>query len=148
MRRIAALILFTGLAGCVQTVAPPPVATPAPTPVVAAPRPVVSVPANPAPTTPVVAVPAPDPARPAAVAVGPRDARTGLPQSSLVSVAGDASSRFTVLFRPNQADAASISAAPARLCGASGVANTRTQAPRAGSAMPGVQILVVECGAV
>lgn len=132
------------LAGCVQVVPQP---APLPAPVAPVPRPVVAAPAPVRPAAPVVVTPAPDPARPAPVAVGPRDGRTGLPQSSLVSVSGDASSRFTVLFRPNQADAASIAGAPARLCGAAGVANTRTQPPRSGSAMPGVQILVVECGA-
>ncbi|MDO5706899.1 MAG: hypothetical protein Q4G49_17740 [Paracoccus sp. (in: a-proteobacteria)] len=134
------------LAGCVQTVAPPMVA-PAPVAPVSRPAPVAVTPPAPVVVAPVVATPAPDPARPAAVAIGPRDGRTGLPQASVVSVAGD-SNRYTVLFRPNQADAASIAAAPARLCGAAPVSNSRTQPPRAGSAMPGVQILVVECGAV
>ena len=153
-----ALLMVLAMAGCVAV----PATTPPPAPVApAAPRlepvgPVPSpygtaiarVPDAPAPAaTPVAAVPVPSrPAVPAAP-TGPRDGRTGLHQAAVVAVTGDATRGFSVLYRPTATDAASVSAAPAKLCGGSGVASSATNSPRAGSAMPGVNVMVVKCGA-
>ena len=78
---------------------------------------------------------------------GPLDARTGLHQSALVSVSGSADSQFIVLFRPGQTASSNVDAAPAKLCGSAGVASSRTNSPGSGSAMPGVQTMIVKCGA-
>lgn len=138
--RLSAILAMGLLAGCVQTVtAPAPVAPPPPA-VPAVPRVVVPV----APVAPPVAVPAVPP-----VVSGPVDGRSGLHQASVISITGDADRRFTVLFRPAQTDAARIEAAPAQLCRGAGrdVADSRTNKPGAGSAMPGVQMMIVTCTA-
>lgn len=123
------------LSGCVQpAVAPPPTAPVVPAvPRVAAPRVIV---------TPPPAVPALPP-----VPTGPVDGRSGLHQASVISITGDADSRFTLLFRPAQTEPSRIEGAPAKLCGDRGVANSRTNTPGAGSAMPGVQMMIVTCTA-
>lgn len=136
----AGLLAALLLAGCVQTVpaaAPPPVAAPA-----APAAPSVTVPS--APVAPPVAAPAAPPGP-----TGPVDSRSGLHQASVISITGDADSRFTVLFRPAQTDAAKIDAAPAQLCRGAGrdLADSRTNKPGAGSAMPGVQMMIVTCTA-
>ncbi|WP_295048603.1 hypothetical protein [uncultured Paracoccus sp.] len=129
------------LAGCMQAVpvaAPPPVAA---VPAVPAVPPVAAPVLRPAPPVPVPAVPA--------VPTGPVDSRTGLHRASVISVTGDADSRFTVLFRPAQTDAGKISAAPAHVCRQAGrdLGSSRTNTPGAGSAMPGVQMMIVTCAA-
>ncbi|AUH34977.1 hypothetical protein [Paracoccus tegillarcae] len=102
---------------------------------------------RPAQPAPVIAAPIPvAPAVPTGPS-GPLDARTGLHQSALVSVSGSADSQFIVLFRPGQTDSDSIDTAPGKLCGATGVASSRTNSPGSGSAMPGVQTMIVKCGA-
>ena len=80
---------------------------------------------------------------------GPVDGRTGLHQASVIAVSGDADSRFTVLFRPAQTDASKVEAAPAQLCrnAGRGLDSSRTNKPGAGSAMPGVQMMIVTCTA-
>ncbi|MFV0385798.1 hypothetical protein [Paracoccus sp. (in: a-proteobacteria)] len=78
---------------------------------------------------------------------GAVDGRTGMRQSAVVAVTGNASSGYSVLFRPDRTEPASVDSAPAQLCGDAGVASSRKNAPGAGSAMPGVQIMVVKCGA-
>ena len=77
------------------------------------------------------------------------DNRSGLHQASVIAITGDADSRFTVLFRPAQTDAAKIEAAPAQLCRQAGrdLDSSRTNKPGAGSAMPGVQMMIVTCTA-
>lgn len=135
------------LAGCV---APPAARQAAQPSVPAATRPAAANPSAlqartltdaPAAVTPVAVAPA-TPSYSGAV-----DGRTGLRQSAVVAVTGDAASGYTVLFRPARTEATSVEAAPARLCGGSGVASSRTNAPGAASAMPGVQIMIVKCGA-
>lgn len=141
MSRLSALLAVCALAGCMAPATPP---TPQPAPAVpaapAAPRPVTP----PAPVAPPVAAPVAPPAP-----TGPVDSRTGLHQASLISVTGDADSRFTVLFRPAQTDDAKIDAAPAQLCRQAGrsLEDSRTNKPGAGSAMPGVQMMIVTCSA-
>lgn len=137
----AGLLAALLLAGCVQTVpvsAPPPVAA---APAVPAVPPVAAPTVRPAPPAPIPAAPA--------IPAGPVDSRTGLHQAALISVTGDADSRFTVLFRPAQTDAGKISAAPAQLCRQAGrdLKDSRTNKPGAGSAMPGVQMMIVTCTA-
>lgn len=143
------MLAAMGLAGCVQTAAPPvaprPVAAPVtPARVTTADPYAVLTQTAPAPV-PVVApmTPAPVPAAPS----GPRDARTGLHQRAVVAVTGDGARGFTVMFRAEATDAAAIAAAPATLCRSAGgsVADSRTRAPKPGSAMPGVSIMVVKC---
>lgn len=139
--RLGVLMAVCALAGCmapVQAPPPPPAAPAAP----AAPPPPVVVPA--APVAPPVAAPA-TPALPA----GPVDSRTGLHQAAVIAVTGDADSRYTVLFRPAQTDPGKIAAAPAQLCRQAGrdLADSRTNTPGAGSAMPGVQMMIVTCSA-
>ncbi|WEF23370.1 hypothetical protein [Paracoccus sp. S3-43] len=137
----AGLLAALLLAGCMQAVpvaAPPPVAAAPAVPTV----PPVAVPTvRPAPPVPAPAVPA--------IPAGPVDSRTGLHQAALISVTGDADSRFTVLFRPAQTDAGRIEAAPAQLCRGAGrdLKDSRTNKPGAGSAMPGVQMMIVTCAA-
>lgn len=141
MPRILLLLAVCGLAACMQPAAAPvPVPLPAPPAAPAAPRVVV-------PTVP-VAPPVAAPAAPA-LPTGPVDGRTGLHQASVIAVTGDADSRFTVLFRPAQTDAGKIEAAPAQLCRSAGrgLADSRTNKPGAGSAMPGVQMMIVTCSA-
>ncbi|MTD99147.1 hypothetical protein GIY56_02470 [Paracoccus sp. YIM 132242] len=142
LSRLSALLAVCALTGCMAPVAAPAPQVPAapPVPVPVAPRVVAPV----APTAPPVAAPA-APAAPS----GPVDGRTGLHQASLISVTGDADSRFTVLFRPAQTDAAKIDAAPAQLCRGAGrgLEDSRTNKPGAGSAMPGVQMMIVTCSA-
>lgn len=147
--KAAALLAALALAGCVAAPVVPPVATAPVTSTAPVPRP-----ANPYPTQPRIVAPAPapvtttrlEPAAPAAPSFsGGIDGRTGMRQSSVVAVTGDASRGYTVLFRPKDTEAASVEAAPGKLCGASGVASSRTNAPGAGSAMPGVQIMIVKC---
>lgn len=136
------------LAGCAMQ--PPLPVTTQPTPPVKsaapAPRPA------PAATSPYATAPAPTPSvQPAAVKpsgpTGPVDGRTGLHKAALVSVAGSAESQFIVLFRPGQTSSGNISGAPAKLCGSAGVASSRTNSASSGSAMPGVQTMIVKCGA-
>lgn len=95
------------------------------------------------------AVPTRSDAANTAMRSGPVDARTGLQQAALVSISGSADSRYTVLLRPDRANPGQVDAAPARLCGQDGrgVASSRTNSPGSGSAMPGVQIMIVECSA-
>lgn len=146
------------LSGCVvvpppapvaPVAAPAPVTAPAPLPRPAVVQPAaVSAPTIDAAPVPAVAPPAPAPAlAPAVAASGPRDARTGLPQAAVVAVTPRGATGHTVLFRPAAADAASIAAAPGKLCGAKGVADSATNTARSGSAMPGVQIMIVNCKA-
>lgn len=127
------------LSGCVQ---PMPVVQPAPE---APPVPSVStVPPRPVPVVPPVA---PPPAPPAPS--GPTEARSGLHQAAVISITGDADSRFTLLFRPALTDPGRIAAAPAQLCRQAGrdLADSRSNTPGAGSAMPGVQMMIVTCTA-
>ncbi|TRW98357.1 hypothetical protein FNJ84_06150 [Paracoccus sp. M683] len=100
--------------------------------------------------------PAPEVGSPVASAVparsgptGPIDGRTGLHQAALVSISGSADSQYTVLFRPSATDQTHIENAPARLCDEAGraLASSRTNSPGSSSAMPGVQIMIVTCGA-
>lgn len=140
MPRLSAILAIGLLAGCMQAV-PAPVAPPPAVPTVpAVPRAVVP----PVPVAPPVPVPAVPP-----VATGPVDTRSGLHQASVISITGDADSRYTVLFRPAQTDGAKIQAAPAQLCRGAGrdLADSRTNQPGAGSAMPGVQMMIVTCTA-
>ncbi len=141
MPGLPAFLAVCALAGCMQ-----PVAAPAPQPAPVAP----AAPAAPRVVTPKapVAPPVAEPAAPA-VPTGPLDSRTGLHQASLISVTGDADSRFTVLFRPAQTEAARIDAAPSQLCRDAGrdLKDSRTNKPGAGSAMPGVQMMIVTCSA-
>ncbi|MBU3029944.1 hypothetical protein [Paracoccus marinaquae] len=128
------------LAGCM--VAPPSaMIAPAPrTPAAAITSPYA--PATTAPTAPTL------PEVPAAPTFsGAVDGRTGMRQAAVVAVSGDAGSGYTVLFRPAQTEPASVNGVPGRLCGDTGVASSRTNSPGAGSAMPGVQIMIVKCGA-
>ncbi|MCZ0962164.1 hypothetical protein [Paracoccus benzoatiresistens] len=140
MPRLLSLLALCALAGCVQPATVPVPQAPAAPAAPAAPR--VVTPAVPA------APPVAAPAAPAAP-TGPVDSRTGLHQASLISVSGDADSRFTVLFRPAQTEAARIDAAPAQLCrqAGRGLEDSRTNKPGAGSAMPGVQMMIVTCSA-
>lgn len=81
---------------------------------------------------------------------GPVDSRTGMYQAALVSVMGGADSgRYTVMFRPERSTPAQVDAAPATICAQSGssVVSSRTNSPSSGSAMPGIQIMIVECSA-
>lgn len=78
---------------------------------------------------------------------GAIDSRTGLRQSAVVAVSGDAGSGYTVLYRPANTEPASVDAAPGKLCGTDGVASSRKNSPGSGSAMPGVQIMIVKCNA-
>ncbi|MDQ1900024.1 hypothetical protein RAH32_06160 [Paracoccus sp. WLY502] len=141
LARLSVLLPAALLAGCVQM-------TPAgqqPAPVAPAPAPVVPpVATMPVPQSPqVVAPPAP------ALPTGPVDSRTGLHQAAVIAVTGDADSRFTVLFRPARTDAGKIEAAPVQLCRSAGrgLEDSRTNKPGAGSAMPGVQMMIVTCSA-
>lgn len=155
MMSAAAAMMALTLAGCVAVpaanapAAPPAPARPALEPVGPVPSPygtaIARVPDAPRPT-PVAVTPPPAPP-PAPVISGPLDPRTGMHQSAVVAVSGDAASRFTVLFRPGGTDAAKVSAAPAKLCGGAGksVGSSRTNSPGSGSAMPGVQIMIVTC---
>lgn len=136
--RLSALLAAFALSGCMQ-----PATAPAPAP---------QSPASPqAPAAPRVVTPAAPPAAPPAPAAlsGPVDSRTGLHQAALISVSGDADSRFTLLFRPSLTEAARIDAAPAQLCRQAGrdLKDSRTNTPGAGSAMPGVQMMIVTCSA-
>ena len=99
-------------------------------------------------TPPPASTPAPAPAAPAAPA-GPLDARSGLHQASVVSISGGADSRYTVLFRPALTEPSRIEAAPAQLCRQAGrsLKSSKTNKPGSSSAMPGVQMMIVECGA-
>lgn len=142
LARLSVLLPAALLAGCVQM-----------TPAAQQPTPVTPAPAAPA-VPPVASVPVPQspqvvaPAAPA-LPTGPVDSRTGLHQASVIAVTGDADSRFTVLFRPAQTDAGKIEAAPAQLCRSAGrsLEDSRTNKPGAGSAMPGVQMMIVTCSA-
>lgn len=138
--RLGAVLALLAAAGCMPS--PPPPAPPAPAAVPLPPAPAVAAPRLPAP--PPVAAPA-VPAGP----MGPVDARTGLHQAALISVTGDADSRFTLLFRPASTDAARIQAAPEQLCRQAGreLKDSRTNTPGAASAMPGVQMMIVTCSA-
>ena len=78
---------------------------------------------------------------------GAIDGRTGMRQSAVVAVNGDAASGYTMLYRPSQTEPASVDAAAGKLCGSSGVASSRKNSPGSGSAMPGVQIMIVKCNA-
>lgn len=140
MPRLSAILAVCALAGCMAPATAPAPQAPAVPAAPAAPRAVTP----PVPATPPVAAP-PAPAAPS----GPVDGRTGLHQASLIAVTGDADSRFTVLFRPAQTDAAKIDAAPAQLCRQAGreLDSSRTNKPGAGSAMPGVQMMIVTCAA-
>lgn len=140
MPRLSAILAACALAGCMAPATAPAPQAPAAPVAPAAPR--VATPS--VPVTPTVTPPAAP-----AVPTGPVDGRTGLHQAALISVTGDADSRFTVLFRPAQTDAAKIDAAPAQLCrqAGRGLEDSRTNKPGAGSAMPGVQMMIVTCSA-
>ena len=136
-RMLAIVVAGAILSGCVQpmpTVQPAPAAPPVP--------PVSTVPARPVPVVPPVAPP-PAPPLPS----GPAEARSGLHQAAVISITGDADSRFTVLFRPALTDPGRIAAAPAQLCRQAGrdLADSRSNTPGAASAMPGVQMMIVTC---
>lgn len=139
-------LVATLVAGCVQ----PPMAG---APVTGAPATTPQAPAATSPKPPVIPAPVtpPVPVAPAQpeLKTGPVDSRTGLQQAALVSISGDVNSRYIVLLRPEQANPGQVDAAPAKLCGQDGrsVANSKKNAPGAGSAMPGVQIMIVECSA-
>lgn len=143
IRSTLVLPVVLALAGCVATPMTPSVQAPsrsaaAPSPYRTAPEPSA---VQPAPV-PVV------PAAPAAPAYsGATDSRTGLRQAAVVAVTGNEASGYTVLFRPARTEPASVDAAPRQLCGDAGVASSRTNAPGSSSAMPGVQIMIVKCGA-
>lgn len=146
MSNAAMLLAALAMAGCAQ----PMMRTPAPG-AVAAP---VAVPAPAAPVAPRVVTPVITPvapAQPAAPAApsGPVDVRSGLHQAAVVSIAGNADSRFTVLFRPALTEPSRVDAAPAQICRNAGrdLKTSRTNTPGASSAMPGVQVMVVECTA-
>lgn len=144
MRNGFLLLAGLALAGCAQPMMRTPNAeTPVAAPV-AAPAPRVVTPV----IQPVVTAPVQQPA-PAPVASGPVDARSGLHQAAVVSIAGSADSRFTVLFRPSLTEASRVNAAPAQLCRQAGrdLKTSRTNKPGASSAMPGVQVMIVECNA-
>ena len=139
--RLSALLAVCALTACMAPAeGPAPVPTPAASAAPALPRAV----APAAPVAPSVAAPAAP-----AVPTGPVDGRTGLHQASVIAVSGDADSRFTVLFRPAQTDASKVEAAPAQLCRNAGrdLDSSRTNKPGAGSAMPGVQMMIVTCTA-
>lgn len=139
--RLSALLAVCALTACMAPAeGPAPVPTPAAPAAPALPRAV----APAAPVAPPVAAPAAP-----AVPTGPVDGRTGLHQASVIAVSGDADSRFTVLFRPAQTDTSKVEAAPAQLCRSAGrdLDSSRTNKPGAGSAMPGVQMMIVTCTA-
>lgn len=144
--RLALLTLIAAgavLSGCAAPM--PAVVAPAAAPPPVAPVP--ALPAPPAPPPPVLAPVAPPPAPP--MASGPTDARSGLHQNSVIAITGDADSRFTVLFRPALTDPGRVAAAPAQLCRQAGrdLAGSRMNTPGAGSALPGVQMMIVSCTA-
>lgn len=133
------------VAGCVQPTTTAPVTTAPPTPAPVQ-RPQVATPApTPAPVAPTTPAAPAQPTRHS----GPVDSRTGLQQAALVSISGDVDSRYIVLLRPAQANPGQVEAAPAKLCGQDGrsVDNSKTNSPGSGAAMPGVQIMIVECSA-
>lgn len=143
LRGVALVLGALALSGCVQTATAPVVTAPPPAAAPIAPP----VPRTVTPVTPVTPPPAPAPVAP--VATGPVDSRTGLHQAAVVAVTGDADSRFTVLFRPSLTAPSNVEAAPAAICRQAGrsVESSRTNAPGGASAMPGVQIMIVECTA-
>lgn len=151
MRILTGLLAALSVSGCVAVVAPPEAPTaPAAVPPVARPATVPAATVNRVPDAPPAAPVVAPAATPAAVtprASGPIDARTGLHQSAVVAVTGNATRGYSVLFRPAQTDSDKVAAAPAKLCGSAGVASSRNQPPRSGSAMPGVAVMVVTCGA-
>ncbi|MFV0303282.1 MAG: hypothetical protein ACK5IP_20845 [Paracoccus sp. (in: a-proteobacteria)] len=142
VRAVAALIAALTLSACATAPAPnSPVtsAVPRPMPYRVLPAP------TPAPERPAAAV---TPAAPAAPAYsGAIDPRTGLRQSAVVAVSGDAASGYTLLYRPRNTEPASVDGAAGRLCGDAGVASSRSNSSGSGSAMPGVQIMIVKCNA-
>lgn len=153
-RPVPALLLAAlALSACVPTTGPAPVTPPpaaAPVPRVEGVAPVPSPYASDA--TAVVAdaqvQPVVAPVAPATPSyAGAVDARTGMRQAAIVSVRGDASEGFTVLYNPDRTEAASVSAAPAKLCGSAGVASSRSNSQKSSSALPGVQFMIVKCGA-
>ncbi|AUH63154.1 hypothetical protein [Paracoccus zhejiangensis] len=122
--------------------------------------PVAPVTSAPPPASPYRTLPAPAPTRPAAPVApvapatppaptysGGFDARTGLRQSAVVGVSGDASSGYTMMYRPARTEPATVDAAAGKLCGDAGVASSRSNSAGSGSAMPGVQIMIVKCNA-
>ena len=147
-----ALTLLAALALSACAVAP--VATTAPTAPVTSAKP---------PASPYRTLPAPAPSRPAvpvapAAPVAPAtppaptysggfDGRTGLRQSAMVGLSGDAASGYTMMYRPARTEPASVDAAPGKLCGDAGVASSRSNSAGSGSAMPGVQIMIIKCNA-
>ena len=143
-----ALAGLLALAGCV----PPPAATTTATAPVTpgssstAGSPYAPPPARtiPEPTTPPAEVAPPAPAAPSYS--GPVDSRTGMRQSAVVSVSGDATRGFSVIYRPKNTEPASVEGAAATLCGDAGVASSRTNSGGGASAMPGVNIMIVKCG--
>lgn len=150
-RAAAAGGLVALLSGCLAPMTPPSAGwSQRQAPAAAAPRPG----ANPAAMSATTLPGTPD-AAPQPVAVAPAaprysggvDARTGLRQGAVVALTGDRATGFNLLFRPDRTEPASVEAAPARLCGSTGVASSRKNTPGAGSAMPGVQIMIVKCGA-
>ena len=133
------------LAGCV----PPPGAPTTTGRSAAATSPYAMAPAAPRTPPPAIRPPAeiapPTPVAPSFS--GPMDSRTGMRQSAVVSVSGNADRGFSGIFRPKQTEPASVDGAAARLCGDAGVASARTNSGGGSSAMPGVSVMVVKCGA-
>ncbi|MCF3974089.1 hypothetical protein [Paracoccus salsus] len=152
--RAAAVLAVLSLAGCAvvpahlqtpaaRSSAPAPAARAATAPAaVPAPRPI----EMPLPAA-APAASQPEEPKPAAPGFsGPVDARTGMRQNAVVAVTGNADRGFSVLFRPDRTEPASVEGVAGRLCGDAGVASARTNTSGGSSAMPGVKVMVVKCG--
>ena len=148
-------LAFAGLlalAGCM----PPPATAPATAPSTAgstataaspyAPPPARATPA-PVITPPEEVTPAPEPVPATPSYSGPVDSRTGMRQSAVVSVSGNEARGYSVIYRPKNTEPASVDGAAAKLCGDAGVASSRNNSGGGASAMPGVNVMVVKCGA-
>ncbi|WP_299838512.1 hypothetical protein [uncultured Paracoccus sp.] len=148
-----ALTLLAALALSACAVAPMATNAPVAPPVTSAPPPASpyrTLPA-PAPTRPAVPVAPTTPVAPATPPAptysGGFDGRTGLRQSAMVGLSGDAASGYTMMYRPARTEPATVDAAAGKLCGDAGVASSRSNSAGSGSAMPGVQIMIVKCNA-
>lgn len=147
LRSCLLVTALAALAGCAQHASiragqPLPVAPATSTTVATAPTVVLPSPA------PVASTPLPSPAVPVTPS-GPLDARSGLHQASVVSISGSADSHFTVMLRPALTEPSRINAAPAQLCQQAGrsLKSSKTNTPGTSSAMPGIQMMIVECSA-
>lgn len=148
-----ALAGLLALAGCM----PPPATAPATAPTTSgstataaspyAPPPARATPPAPVITPPVEETPAPEPVPAAPSYSGPVDSRTGMRQSAVVSVSGNETRGYSVIYRPKNTEPASVDGAAAKLCGDAGVASSRSNGGGGASAMPGVNVMVVKCGA-